>query len=110
MSGVRVTVIVGNPQAEKWETVATFGAHPIPPIDWSNVRLDDERIKAKWHSAFLPDGETIEVNVITYDAGCTINVRQGSEPIAQVLGAGRTPCFCFRTLGGQTVNIQVHDI
>lgn len=109
MSGVRVTVILGNPQSEMWETLATFEEFPAPPIDWSNVSPVDERLKPKWHSVALPDGEIIEVNVLTCDAACTVNVRQGAEPVAQVLGASRTPCFCFRTMGRNMVNIQIHE-
>lgn len=110
MSGVRATVIFGNPQSEEWETLATFEEFPAPPINWSSISLDDVRLKTKWHSVTLPSGEIVEVNVLTYDSGCTINVRQGTEPVAQVLGADRTPSLSFRTLGGQMVNIQIHDI
>jgi len=110
MKAVRAYVIFGNPQTEEWETVAELSVEPWGAIDWGTVTAGDpERLKGKWNVARLPNGEEIEVMIGGHASGCTINVRQGMEAIAQLLGGGHTPSMIFRTANGSTVNIQVLD-
>ena len=95
-----------------WVNIADFEVEIYREPDWSAVGTSNGFPEVIWKSCVLPTGEEFEVLVgIRSDENGLhygINVRQGSEAVAQVLCQGR-PSVVFRTIGGATVNIQTHE-
>jgi hypothetical protein len=109
MSNVRAYIIYANPESKNWESVVDFGIEPPAKPNWDSAAIDLAALKPKWNAVTLPNGEALDVHLIVNaeTRQCTtINVRQGTEPVAQVL-CERLSSVIFRTLAGASVNVQV---
>jgi len=108
MNTIRAHVIFGNSKTKKWQRVHSFVIEEYIAPDWNTKSVNDEALKTKWNAVTLPNGEAIEVSVLVpeHSHQCTVNVRQGLEPVAQLMCDG-TPSLVFRTLANAIVNIQV---
>ena len=63
---------------------------------------------ATWHSVELGNGEEIELMLSQQHERIQVNVRQGMQPIFQILG-GDFASICFNTLSGASINIKWID-
>lgn len=114
MNSVAVHVIWGNSKSEAWEDIRDFTVDSQESYDWTkfeDVQAYKSTIEAQWISVPIPTGEVIEVMAV-FDAdseGFVMHVRQGQEAIAQVMCQSLSS-MVFRTLGGETISIQVHPL
>lgn len=101
---MKLKVIYGNDETEEWEDVAVIEVDPYQPVKTPPKKRSD---LYDWRLVSFPNGEEIEVYFIYEDGSpnMTLNVRQGSESICQVLGASLSS-VCFKTLQGKMINIQ----
>ena len=110
MQHVRAHIIYGNPQTQLWENVAALDLAPYETPDFSlGAEAVMSALKIQWTAANLPSDETIEIHGVysLSSENFALHVRQNSEAVAQVLCKGM-PSLIFKTLGGATVNIQIH--
>ncbi len=113
MNSVAIHVIWGNSDSSEWEDVEELAAEPQVSFDWTefkDVETYKTTIEAEWKSVEIPTGEVVEIMaVFSQDSdNFTMHVRQDKEAIAQILCQGM-PSLIFRTLAGETINLQVHE-
>lgn len=110
MDLVELYVIFGDRATEEWKNVVKLDIEPHIQPDFS---IGPEAIKKQERERFrkvlLPNGEAIELAVLYRKEAenFALDVKQGTEPVLQVLCEGM-PNVVFRTLAGADINIQVH--
>ena len=111
MDRIELYVIFGDRATEEWKNVVKLDIEPHIQPDFS---IGPEAIKKQEREIFrevlLPNGETIELAVLYRQEAenFSLDVKQGTEPLLQVLCEGM-PNVVFRTLAGASINIQVHS-
>lgn len=102
-------VMYGNSDNEEWDCVTVFDIPPYVMPDFTKVTVFDLQ-KKKGHEVTLPNGETIEVDIIrdVENNHFTLNVMQGNKQLVQVLCDVMVGVI-FYSLNRAAVNIQISE-
>ena len=105
-------ILYGNDAKDEWESLDLFEVEPFVDPQWGTVSPAEAHAlkKGKWRHISLPNGEVLDIQILfrAEEGQLAVHVKQGSEPVAQLLCEG-APSMIFLTRGGATVNIQFYD-